>query len=144
MYNKDDVGLTAAAVLAPGLRPFSVGKPRKMTDINAFYFSSGHLNERLLRVTAKQQGVTLTGVLQPCGGCLEATCVRAGVPRRTTSRAGTPMETVHIDLVGPYQASLGGSVYLIIFADSASTWMRRYGMKSKLETTIFMQTFLLT
>ena len=91
-----------------------------MVDINHFHFSSAYLRERLLRETARQHGITLTGVLQPCGGCLEAKVVRAGVPRRTTSRAGKPMETVHIDLVDPYEASMGGSVYLIMFVDSAS------------------------
>lgn len=52
------------------------------------------------------------------------------------------METVHIDLAGPYEASVGGSVYLIMFVDSASRWMRPYGMKSKSETTAFVQKFL--
>ena len=103
---------------------------------NTFHFSSGHLNERLLREPAKQQDVTLTGVLQPCGGYLEAKGVRAGVPRRTTSHAGTPMKTVRMELAGAYEASLGGSVYLIMFVDSASRWVRPYGMKSKSETTL--------
>ena len=63
--------------------------------------------------------------------------MRSGVPRRTESRAGRPMETVHIDLAGPYEASMGGSLYLIMFVDSASRWMRPYGMKRKSETTAF-------
>ena len=29
------------------------------------------------------------------------------------------METVHFDLSGSYEASLGGSVYLIMFVDSS-------------------------
>ena len=120
--------MTAAAVLAPGKRPFTVGKPAKVLDINHFHFS-GHLNERLLRETAQQHGITLTGVLQPCGECLAAKGVRGGVPRRTTSRAGRPMETGHIDLAGPYEASMGGSLYLIMFVDNTSRWMRPYGMK---------------
>ena len=59
-----NVGMTAEAVLAPGRRPFTVGKPAKNIDINHFPFSSGHLNERLLRGMAWQHGITLTGVLQ--------------------------------------------------------------------------------
>ena len=116
--------MTAAAVLALGRRTFAVGKPTERIDINHFHVSSGHFNERLLRETTQQHGVTLTGVLQPCGGCLEAKRVRAWVPRGTTSRAGKPMETMHIDLAGPYEASMGGSVCLIMFVDSASRWMR--------------------
>ena len=133
---------TAASVIAPRSRPFSVGKAVRRIDNNIFHFYSGHPNERSLRETAKQKGVILTGVLQPCGGCLEAKGVRARVPPRTTSRARRPMETVHIDPAGPYEPSIGGSVYLIMFVDSASRWMRPYGMASKAETTKYVQTFL--
>ena len=41
------------------------------------------------------------------------------------------METVHINLAAPYEASMGGSLYLIMLVDSASGWMRQYGMKNK-------------
>ena len=135
-------GMTAAADLAPGKRPFTVGKPVKMVDINHFHFSTGHLGENLLRATALQHGIISTGVLQPCAGCVEAKGVRAGVPRRTTSRAARPMETAHIDLAGPYEASIGGSVYLIMLVDSASRWMRPYGMKKKSETTAYVKKFI--
>ena len=52
------------------------------------------------------------------------------------------METVHIDLSGPYEASLGGSVCMIMFLDSASRWMWPYGMRRKSETTAYVQMFL--
>ena len=139
--NVGNVGMTAAAALAPCRRPFAVGKPTKSVDINHVRVSSSHLNERLMRETPKQHGVTLTGVLQPSGGCLEAKGVRAGLPRRTTSRAGKLVATVHIDLAGPYEASVGGSVYLITFVDSASRWMRPYGMRKKSETTTYVRKF---
>ena len=124
------VGVTAAPVLAPGRRPFIVGKRDRFIDIYHFHVSSGHLNERPLWETAGQHGITLTAVLQPCGGCLEAKGARAGVPRKTTSRASKLMETVHIDLAGPYEAIMGGSYYLIVFVDSASRWIRPYQMRT--------------
>ena len=73
---------------------------------------------------------------------MKAKGVRAGLPKRTTSRAGTPMETVNIDLAGPYEASFGRSIYRIMFVDRPSRWMRLYDIKSKLETTMFAQMFL--
>ena len=136
------VGMTAAPVLAPGRRPFTVGKRDRFIDNNHFHVSSGHLNEHLLRETAGQHGTTLTGELQPCDGCSEAKGVRAGVPRRMISRARRTMETVHIDLAGPYEVSMCGSHHLIMFVDSASRWMRPYGMRTKSETTAYIQTFL--
>ena len=84
--------MNAAAVLASGRRPFAVGKLRvlKITTFTP--------PERLLMETGQQRGMTLTGVLQPYGGCLEAKGGRAGVPRGATWRAGKLMETVQIDL----------------------------------------------
>ena len=42
---------------------------------------------------------------------------------------------------GPYEASMGGSAYLIMFVDNASRWMRPYGM-NKSETTMYVQKFI--
>eukprot|EP00903_Cladosiphon_okamuranus_P015165 g14022.t2 len=40
------------------------------TDINDYHLAHGHAHEKLLRITAKQQGVQLTdGPLLPCLGC---------------------------------------------------------------------------
>ena len=136
-----NVCITADAVLAPGRHPFAVRKLTKSMDAinNHFFISSGHINERLLRETAQQHGVTLPGVLQPCSGCLEAIEVRTGVPRRTASRAEKPMETVHVDLAGPYDVSVGGSVHLIMFVDSTSRWMRPNGMIKRPEIITYVR-----
>ena len=67
--------------------------------------------------------------------------MRAGGPRRTTSRATRRLETAHFDLAGLYEASMGGSHYPIMFVESASRWMRPYGMRTKSETTAYVQTF---
>ena len=74
---------TAASVLAPGKCPVEVGKPDKVINIIHFHVSSGHQHERLLREIAQKHGITLTGVLHACGGCLEAKGIRAGTPRRS-------------------------------------------------------------
>ena len=50
----------ANATIAPGLQY------RSTYDINHFHCSYGHLHEALLRDTARQLGVKLTGELQPC------------------------------------------------------------------------------
>ena len=114
-----NVGITAAAVLTGGRRLFTVDKTASFVDVDHFLVSSGHVNEHLLRKRAGQHGITLAGVLRPGVGCLEAKVERDVVPRRTTLRAGMPVETVHTDLAGPYEASMGGSHYLIMFVDNA-------------------------
>lgn len=64
-------------------------------------------------------------MLQPCGTCLNAKGVGAGVPARTITRETRPMEIVHMDLAGPYEPSMCGSAYLIMFVNRAS-WLRPY------------------
>ena len=78
------------------------------------------LERRIVEGTAWQHGISLTGMLRPCGERLEANGVRKEVPRRMTSRAGRSMATVHIDLDDPYEASMGESLYLLILIDRAS------------------------
>ena len=48
--------MTAAAVVAPAKRPFTVGKPDKILDINHFH-SSGHVNERLLMESGRAANI---------------------------------------------------------------------------------------
>ena len=92
-------GMTAAAVLAPGNRPFAVGTPDKMVDINHFHFFTGHLGENLLRATARQHGIILTGVLQSCAGCVKAKgCARRGTAEDDIARGEAQGQCI---LIGP-------------------------------------------
>ena len=124
----------ALAVLAPNARPHTVGKPTREVDINFFHVSLAHANEALLRATAEQQGITLTGTLQPCSGCLEAKGRRAGIPRHLGLRASTVLGIVHLDLTGPHPRTLGGSTYMLACVDSKSRFMMLYGLARKADT----------
>ena len=107
-----------------------------------FGMSSGHVRERLLREPAEQHGITLTTVLQPCNAYFFVKRMRSGFLPRTTSSAGRPVETTHIDLASPCRASIGGLKYLLMLGHSASLWMRPYRNGRKSETTEYIQTFL--
>ena len=69
--------VVAAAAIAPGKMLRRVGRTFTM-DINLFHVSSGHLSEFLLRESAKQQELTLTGTLLPCEACIIAKGVVLG------------------------------------------------------------------
>ena len=56
---------TACAVIAPG----QAKAPTTPTDINIFHCTYGHPHEFLLKKTAEQQGVKLSGELHECRGC---------------------------------------------------------------------------
>lgn len=49
------------------------------------------------------------------------------------------MDTVQIDLSGPYQASMAGLVYLIMFVDNASRWIPPYDTKRASETNVRLE-----
>ena len=54
---------------------------------------------------------------------------------------GKSMETVHIDLVGPYEGSVDGSVHLIMFVAGVSRWTRPYGIRKKPMTVAYVRKF---
>ena len=57
--------------------------------------------------------------------------IRAPAPHDSTSRATASMDMVHIDTAEPFQESLGGSRYVVMFVDSASRFQRPYGTRDK-------------
>ena len=58
--------------------------------------------------------------------------IHAPTPHHIMARAAAPMDMVHMDTVGPYPESLGGSWYGVMFVDSASPPLQRpYGIRGK-------------
>ena len=93
----------AAAALIPG--PLKHGKE---IDINHLHVSLAHAHASVLKATAKQHGIRLTGELVSCSACSPAKGHRAPTPHHATRRATQRLGLVHIDTAGPYQTSLGG------------------------------------
>ncbi|CAB1102734.1 unnamed protein product [Ectocarpus sp. CCAP 1310/34] len=120
-----------AAALGPGASPFALGSTEKSVDIDRFHRSLAHACEPLLRETAQQRGIVLTGKLEPCTDCMKAKGRRASVPRGPGARASKPLGRVHLDLCGPLVPSLGGNLYLFVAVDSASRWNKVYGLRRK-------------
>ena len=76
------------------------------------------------------------GELTPCSGRSMAKGIRTPTPHHTTSRAAAPMDMVHIDTAGPFQESLEGSRYVVMFVGSSSRFQRSYGTRDKSESSI--------
>ena len=101
---------TACAIIAPGK-----AKAPATADINVFHCTHGHAHEVLLRKTAAQLGVQLTGELHECRGCSMAKGIRKSTSKATTSRAVKKLERVFVDLSGPMPVrSIGGKRYNMI------------------------------
>ena len=75
---------TACAVITSG----QAKAPTPPTDINLFYCIHGHTHEGLLKQTANQQGVSLSGELHERRRCSMAKGLRKPIARSTDTRAG--------------------------------------------------------
>ena len=116
----------AAASLAPG--PLKHGKE---VDISHLHVSLAHVHTSVLKATAKQHGIRLTGELVPCSACSRAKGHRAPTSHHVTRRSTQPLGLVHIDTAGPYPTSLGRSRYVVMFVDSTLRLQRPYGVREK-------------
>ena len=101
---------------------FAVRKPSKKNDCFFMHSSTGHVNEFLIRETAKQQGVRLAVALLLCVGFLEANGRKAPVPGLGVIHAAMLFGRFHIDLCGPCKPALDRSIYMAMFVDSTSQW----------------------
>ena len=95
---KDDSVDIACAVIAPGKAKENAPNPPP-SDIN-LYHCTYHTHERLLKKTAKQQGVSLSGELHECQGCSMAKGLRNSIARSTHTRAAKKLNRVFVDLSG--------------------------------------------
>ena len=107
----------AHALIAPGLLPTTD------VDINQYHPTTAHTHPRLLRESAKQQGVKLKpGVkLLPCVGCSTAKGLSAPLKKTTECRSDKKHGRVYVDLSGKkHVLSMDGKQYGIIFRDDAT------------------------
>ena len=125
----------AAALFSPG-SVFINTNMENVADINHFHVSLAQAHSSVLKATALQHGIQLVEELAPCSGCSMAKGIRAPTPHHTTSRAAAPVDMVHIDTAGPFQESLGGSRYVVMFVDSASRFQRPYRNRNESASVI--------
>ena len=121
----------AATALIPGSQ-----KHGKEVDINHLHVSLAHAHASVLKATAKQHGILLTGELFSCSACSRAKGHRAPTPHHATRRATQRLGLVHNDTAGPYPTYLGVSRDVVIFVDSASRLQRPHGVREKSVATI--------
>ena len=105
LWDESERAKNAFAVLAPGRNPFHVANKPRSVDINVFHDRTGHLSEPILRESALQQVITLTGWMEPCNSCMPARGQRAAVAKRSGGRVErdlAPNDVLAIDMCGPF------------------------------------------
>ena len=130
-----NAGMAAAGFSSGGV--FIDKNKKKVADINRFHVSLAHAHSSVSKATALQHGIQLVGELTPCSGCSMPKGIRALTPHHTTSRAEAPTDMLHIDTARPFQESLGGSRYVVMFVDSAYRFQRPYRTRDKSASAIF-------
>ena len=116
----------AHAVIEPG-KSIPIWKSHKIT---------GHTGEHLLKTTAENMGIKLTGILEPCELCAQAKIRQANVPKKkkkqVPSRSGYRM---FIDISLFKHESMGGKRHWLIVADEFSDYSHSFFLKEKSDQT---------
>jgi hypothetical protein len=89
-------------------------------DINEVHQKFGHMSERILQLTAKQDSIVLTGKLQPCPACLLSKATQRPVKKTTLMKATYPGERIHMDVSVPFPNTLGGHKYWVMIKNQYS------------------------
>ena len=130
---------TACAVIAPG----QAKAPTTPTDINLFRCCYGHTHEALLKQTAKQQGVSLSGELHECRGCSMAKGLREPIVRSTDTRADKKLQRVFVDFSGKMTVpSIRGKRYTLIVRDDHTLFTRMHFLAKNSDTASAFESFL--
>ena len=127
MTRNDDKAFRAT--IAPGVK---IPNFNMDVDINDFHCSFGHVLERLLRKTAKQRKVNLTGTLRECQGCSIAKERAKRIATTTGTRAVKPSGHIFLDICGEKGVqSIGGKKYMLMIRDDFTRLNAIYFMRSK-------------
>ena len=71
----------------------AVIEPGKSIPIWKFHQMTGHTGEHLLRTTAENMGIKLTGKLEPCEICAQAKIRQANVPKKMRNKFEVDLDT---------------------------------------------------
>ena len=108
-----------------------------------FHDRAGHLSEPILRESARQRGIALTGRMELCTTCIPARGTRADVPKSNGGRAGkAPGDLLHIDMCGPYTTTIGGNHYMFYAVDAARGYIANYALRRKSDAVAVLRRFI--
>ena len=110
----------------------AVIEPGKSIPIWKFYQMTGHTGEHLLRTTAEDMGIKLTGKLEPCEICAQAKIRQANVPKKKEKQVPSrPGYRLFIDISSFKHESMGGKRHWLIVVDEFSDCSHSFFLKKK-------------
>ena len=110
----------------------AVIEPGKSIPIWKFHQMTGHTGEPLLRPTAEDMGIKLTGKLKPCEICAQAKIRQANVPKKKEKQVPSrPGYRLFIDISSFKHESMGGKRHWLIVVDKVSDCSHSFSLKRK-------------
>ena len=97
--------------------------PGKSSPIWKFHQITGHTGEHLLKPTAENMGIKLTGKLEPCEVCTQVKIRQASVPKKKQKQVPSrPGYRMFIDISSFKHESMGGKRHwLMLLMNSVIT-----------------------
>ena len=110
----------------------AVIEPGKSIPIWKFHQMTGHTGEHLLRTTAENMGIKLTGKLEPCEICAQAKIRQANIPKKKEQQVPSrPGYRLFIDISSFKHESMGGKRHWLIVVDEFSDCSHSFFLKRK-------------
>ena len=110
----------------------AVIEPGKSIPIWRFHQMTGHTGEHLLRTTAENMDIKLTGKFEPCEICVQAKIRQSNVPKKKVKQVPRrPGYRLFIDISSFKHESMGGKRHWLIVVDKCSDCSHSFFLKRK-------------
>ena len=111
----------------------------KSIPIWKFHQMTGHTGEHLLRTTAENMGVKLTGKLEPCEICAQTKIRQANVSKKKEKQVPCrPGYRMFIDISSFKHESMGGKRHWLIAVDEFSDYSYSLFLRKKSNQTVMI------
>lgn len=117
--------------------------PTGPADINEYHYAHGHSDEVMLKSTASQQGIQLSGKMRECLGCSMAMMLERPMASPASTRAAEKLERVFLGVSGKMSVpGLGGRRYILVVRDDCTLWTRVYFLRDMSDATSAFKMYL--
>ena len=112
-------------------------EPGKSIPIWKFHQMTGHTGEHLLKTTAENMGIKLTGKLEPCEMCAQTKIRQANMPKKKQLQIPSrPGYRMFIDISLFKHESMGGKRHWLIVVDEFSDCSHSFFLRQKSDQTV--------
>ena len=110
----------------------AVIEPGKSIPMWKFHQITGHTGEHLLKTTAENMGIQITGKLEPCEVCAQAKIRQANVPKKKQKQEPSrPGYRMFIDISSFKHKSMGRKRHWLIVVDEFSDYSHSFFLRKK-------------